>query len=546
MLKALVRKEFLRLLSSLNAKKTRKKNNQQVKQNPAGMIVLWIFVFFSLAMAFSGVCHMLGDALIQLSFDWLYYAIIGILGFVLSIIGNGFMASSMLFKAKDNSLLLSMPIPASYILGSRTLVIFILSIVYAIIPLAPAMVVRAMYINDGFAMPKTQILNGLVMILLSAFVTTAVSIWLGWLISIISNHTKHKSLVTVILSISFLSIYYYFNFNSQKYLKILVENSMAIGEKMQSLGILWPIYQFGHSMAGESKALMLFALFTVVFFALTYYVVSKSFVKIATTTENTADFKYEAEKQANVEMLSSKKTLLRKELKKFLSSPTYMMNCGLGLLFIIAAAVMLFIKRGSIDTVFNTFQSMGMSNDIPVICTAVVLMTGSMNTISSPSVSLEGKSLWILKSLPIKTDDIFYAKTYLGVYMGAVPTLILDISLLFVLKIEGSDMVILTVTSLIYILLISKLGLILNLKYPKFDWTSEAIPIKQSLPVVLIMFCGWIFAAGYFALYNFVLKDMINSYTYMGIMLVVIALCTKLCDKWLATRGKEIFESYEA
>jgi len=544
MLKVLVQKEFKRLISFLSTKKSRKNSQNKVtKVNPIGMIILWAFVFLSIAMAFMGVCAMLGNALIPVGFDWLYYAIVGILGFVLSIVGNGFMASSMLFKAKDNALLLSMPIKPATILASRLVVLAILSVIYAMIPLVPALLIRVSY-DD---MPVSQWINGIILIILSAVVTTAVSIWLGWIIAFISNHTKHKSLVTVVLSLTFLTVYYYFNFNSQKYLKILVENSMAIGEKMQSLGFLWPIYQFGHAMAGESKALLLFAVFAVAFFAVTYYVVSKSFIKIATTTGKTLNVKYEADKQAKVEMLSSKKTLLKKELKKFLSSPTYMMNSGLGLLFLVAAAIMLFIKKDSIGTVFAALESSGMGTEIiPIICTAVIMLMNSMNLISAPSISLEGKNLWILKSMPIDTGDIFYAKTYLGFYLAIVPTLLFSISMAYVIQLDSSVMVLFVISALIHLLDVSKLGLMLNLKYPKFDWTSEAVPIKQSLPIVILMFGGWAMAAIYFAIYNFIFKNMLNITSYMTIMLVLLALLSKVCDKWLQTKGKSLFESYEA
>ncbi len=45
-----------------------------------------------------------------------------------------------------------------------------------------------------------------------------------------------------------------------------------------------------------------------------------------------------------------------------------------------------------------------------VACAAAVCMTAAMNDIVVPSVSLEGKNIWLIQSLPVKTRDILNAK----------------------------------------------------------------------------------------------------------------------------------------
>ena len=40
--------------------------------------------------------------------------------------------------------------------------------------------------------------------------------------------------------------------------------------------------------------------------------------------------------------------LLRKEMKRFLGSPVYLLNCGLGIVFILAAAVFLLVRAGAV------------------------------------------------------------------------------------------------------------------------------------------------------------------------------------------------------
>lgn len=136
---------------------------------------------------------------------------------------------------------------------------------------------------------------------------------------------------------------------------------------------------------------------TAVIFLVVYTVLEKSFVKIATVNKITGKAKYKGKK---LKRSSVDSALLKKELRRFLGSPTYMLNCGLGLVIITIAAIVLLIKSN--DAVYMMSEIFGANKEIlPLIITAAVCMISSMNDISAPSVSLEGKNLWLLQVLPV-------------------------------------------------------------------------------------------------------------------------------------------------
>ena len=72
----------------------------------------------------------------------MYFGLASIISMMLGFIGSVTMTQSQLYDAKDNELLLSMPIPPSYILGSRMLVIFLMSVLFSCVPLIPAFCVE--------------------------------------------------------------------------------------------------------------------------------------------------------------------------------------------------------------------------------------------------------------------------------------------------------------------------------------------------------------------------------------------------------------------
>lgn len=60
--------------------------------------------------------------------DWLYFALMGLLAILLGSFGSVFNTYSGLYLAKDNDLLLSMPIPVNAIMGARLLSVYLLGL----------------------------------------------------------------------------------------------------------------------------------------------------------------------------------------------------------------------------------------------------------------------------------------------------------------------------------------------------------------------------------------------------------------------------------
>jgi len=547
MLKALIKKDFKKFFAAMTTKNGRKNRKGKIKTGKGsviGMIILWVIVFASLGMAFMGMGAMFADALIPAGLPWLFFALIGITGFLLSVIGNGFSAYSNLFKAKDNELLLSMPIPEGYILFSRMSTIFVMSIVYSAVYLIPSAI--TFY---GFEEYRTPLvfLSCIVLILANAFLVTGISALIGWLIAAISRHIKNKSAATTVFTLVFLGAYYYIYFNIQKYLGKLLEAGIAVSESIRTSVFTWPLYQFGLAASGDMKALGLYSLFCIIIFVAVYRILSVSFNKIVTSSEKKQSYTYEEEKQEQVELQSPKKALVRKELARFTSSPTYMINCGLGIIILIAASVMLFIKKDMIKEMLISLEALDLGFDvrsyIPLICTAVMIFGISSIDITAPSISLEGKNLWILRAMPVKTGDVFYAKEMLQYYMSVPPMAILFISILIVFKLDYSSSIYILICSALYLELHAMMGLVFNLKFPKLDWSNEAEPVKQSLSVMFSLFGGWILVASLGALYWFVLKNTVEPDDYLLVILVVFAVLVRMVQKWLRTKGTEIFEA---
>ena len=128
-------------------------------------------------------------------------------------------------------------------------------------------------------------------------------------------------------------------------------------------------------------------------------------------------------------------------------------------------------------------------------------MLTTMTDITAPSVSLEGKSIWLLQSLPVSPWRVLKAKIKLHLILTLIPMYILTVCVLSVCapSFEYVILIPLTVTAFAVVMALS--GLCLNLKSPNLGWKNETVPIKQSLSVTVALFGGWAVVIAFGALY---------------------------------------------
>ena len=122
-----------------------------------------------------------------------------------------------------------------------------------------------------------------------------------------------------------------------------------------------------------------------------------------------------------------------------------------------------------------------------------------MNT-TSTSVSMEGKEWWILKSLPLPPKMILDSKLCFNLLLIAPFYLISQVFLGIALRGVAVEIFWSVIIMTLFILCSCVGGLTANLKFPKMEWDSEVVVVKQSassavggLPGTLgALFCGGI------------------------------------------------------
>ena len=529
MLKVLVKKQLSEVFRSYfyDAKKN--------KMRSKWAIAAW-FVFFIVIMAgmlggmFTALSLTLCDSLSSAGMGWLYFLLLSGIAIVMGAFGSVFNTYSSLYLGKDNDLLLSLPIPVNTIIAARLINVYLLGAMYSATALLPALAVD--WIVNGLS--AARVICGIGLFLIVTVIVLLLSCVLGWVVAKNSVKLKNKSFLTVLIALLFIGAYYFFYFKANDLIRDIILNAGIYGERIK--GAAWALYQFGRIGEGSWAALGVCAAAAALLFALVWTALSRSFIKIATAGGKTGKIKYT---EKTVRQKTAFGALLQKEFSRFTSSPNYMLNCGLGVLLIPACGVLLLIKGREICDAINMLLSARPGSTEVVLCTMLCALS-SMNDMAAPSVSLEGKSLWILQSLPVAPKTVLHAKASVQLILAGRPMLFASVCAVAVCNASLPVRLPLVSTPLLCVAFSALFGTAIGVKMPILHWTSELAPIKQGGAVAISLFGGWAVCLVLAGLY-LVIGYKIGAALYLLIWSLLFAAASLLILRWINTKGSAAF-----
>ncbi len=531
MLKLLIKKQMTEVFRSYfyDAKKG--------KARTKGSSILFFALFFLLMVGVIGgmvtmLCVSICGSLAAANVGWLYFLILGMIAVLFGTLGSVFNTFSTLYLAKDNDLLFSLPIPPRTVMTARLMTVLLLSLMYTLVVSLPAVIVY-------WCMARVTVMTvvgGLVWSAMISLFVLALSCALGWVVARISLRLKNRSILTVLIALVCLGLYYFVYFKAQSLVRKLVENAVIYGEKIR--GAAYSLYIFGRAGEGGWWELLVFSGVVLALLALCIWLISKSFMKIVTATSAAPKAKY---REKTAKQRSAFGALLHKEVARFTSSSVYMLNCGLGLLFIPAIGIFLLILGEDTVTMLEGFLWERPGSLAVIFCAAFTFCLSMVDT-TAPSVSLEGKNLWVSRSLPVPTWKILRAKLILQLRLSLLPSLFTAVVAAVMIHGNVALKVLTVLVCLLNVQLFALFGLFAGIRFANLQWTSEMIPVKQGAAVTMTILGGFGVAAVLAGLY-FLTGWRIGAVSYLGLCMVLqLALCVLLYF-WLKKIGVERFEA---
>ena len=479
MLTVLLKKQWMEMTASL--RRSSVTGRVRTGWKAAAFLVLAacvaLLVMGSVGALAALICQPLSDA----GLDWLYFALMGAGALLAGVMGGGFTAYGILYCARDNEQLLALPIPPGLILAARMASVWLLGAGYLAVILLPA---YAVYFALG-ARPAAAALALLPVTALLACLTLAGSCLVGWLAAVAGSRiTRYKA----VLSLFYAALILVLAFGSQ----------FAVGK-----GMLWlmthldqaasglradaqALYLLGRASLGDLPALGILAAVSLGAAGAAWLALRRSYLRIMTTRRGGPRAVYQ-EKPARAH--SVRAALLARELRRLAGCTSYMVNGLLGSLLLAAAAVAAVWKAGLLRGALALLP--GPAALGPALACVSVCSLASMNLLTPPSVSLEGGTLWLIRSLPVSPWQALRAKLDLHMALTLPPALAAAVCLLWAVGSGPAGALLALAAVWLYTLLSGALGLVLGLKLPNLHWTSETAAVKQSAAPVLALFANW-------------------------------------------------------
>lgn len=442
-----------------------------------------------------------------------------------------FTKASMPSKSTDENLLLSLPIKKSTIVTSKVLYHYLFDMSLIALTMIPT------YVVYSYMVPGANfliVLRGILIVLLLPLLVDGISTMLGYLIGLITRGYRFgkvlQSIIVVIVLVFFMAGYYGIMLMSEN-------NALSTNPFFQNFPLVKWIINF--SLMNESGiiSILYLSLLCIFIFIIGVMIQARQLGK---------ERHFIKSKKRSLDFRESKVSLclFKKELSYYFSIPIYVINTLLfGIFAIIMSCVIGVMGK---ESILNLIQQAEMN--IPnidkmlgfLIILIIGVMIGTLCT-TAPSISLEGKKIWILKAHPVSEMSIFFSKIFVNVVISSVCSLISSIALGFALGFEYFIFIL-----IVYILISfmsSMIGILGNLFFPNFNWDNEQVPIKQGISVLIGLGFGFLgvvipFGIGLALVLNG-MKDIIVLMILIGLYIIIdlIIYCI------LKTKGVKLFKN---
>lgn len=460
----------VQLCNAMHMDRWREKNSGK-RLRFAGLGILYLAV----AALLLWYCYMIAFGLGAVGLARLIPLYAMTLGSLVTVFFTFLKAGGMLFGCRDYDLLAALPVPTGVLIGSRFAVMYLFNTVFSAGVMA-AMGAAYLPYAKGALSWGFWILGAL----LASLIPTTLASVAAALVAAIASRFRYSNLVTILLSLALTFGVLGLSMQAGSLEGELSAASIkAVGDHMA--GILTRLYPpaawFGRAVhEGSPAAFGAFAGVSAVLYLLFAVVLSRFYQSIQNGLVG-----HGASKSYRMGRLKGRCALMalyQKEWKAFLSSPTYVLNMGIGVLMAVgASAALCFLGPESLMGMTNV---PGLENYFSRILLYIPVVILPMGNTACVSLSLEGKQLWLLQSSPVRLTDVFLSKILVNLTLGLPGAVLCSIFLWIGTGPAAADGLVMLLLAVLVVCMVSVGGVWMNLRFPLYEWESQAQVVKRS------------------------------------------------------------------
>ncbi len=437
----------------------------------------------------------------------------------------------VLFKFKDYEIVYAMPIKPSVIMSSKMIMLYLVNFLFGFVTFIAPTIVYIERVGGG----ATDILLSVVVALFLPLIPIVTASLVGMGISYLASRTRFKNLLSIVGIVGFCGVMILFFTNSISGISTDIQGLLqSVISAIQTW--YYPGYMLAQSIAnGDILSLVVGAGISLAVFILFVLLFSKFFTTI--NTKLTQTHRRKSYKLGEVRSSSPFMALYKRELKNYFSISIYVFNTAFSAAFtVILGFAVLFTGA---DMIAGMFELPEISGLMPQVITVVLCFLMTVSPTTSSTISLEGSRLWILQSLPVNAISIFRSKIAVNLTLNLPAVIFSAVGVGLRIGMGISDILLLISLPTVALLYMSYMGLVINLHFPKLDWTSEAYVVKQSMSSFLTVIIGMASVA--IPTIIFVLLGNVDFAVFVSVVAVIFILLTVCLDILLRVSGRKLF-----
>lgn len=397
---------------------------------------------------------------------------------ILVLITTMFKVKGTLFGFRDYDMVMALPVSTGAIVASRLIIFYALNFVFVLIMMVPMIIAYGILAQPG----ALFYIYSIVGILFVPLLPIAIASVIGTLIAYLSSKLRYSNIINIVFYLLLMVGIMGLSFTMENDSQELVNMSKALTDRINRVYPLAKMYTL--AVTGyDIYSFLMFLLLQGISFVLFVVVVRGVFKKLNTlimTGRARSNYRI-----GELKTSSPLKALYIKELKRYFASPLYVLNTGIGVVFLTLGAVALFFV--DLEQILGGGQE---QLSVMAVITVFTIFCINMTSTTMASISLEGKNLWIVKSMPVDSKTIFLAK--IAVNLTVLSPVLIDVVLLgLAIKPEAIQLILITLIALVCSVYVSFFGLLMNLLMPNLNWSSEVVVVKQSVASLVTVFAGF-------------------------------------------------------
>ena len=385
-----------------------------------------------------------------------------------------FYSNGILFGSRDIETLLSLPLKNSDIISSKFMFMYLLNFLIGFMFMLPGGIV---WVLNG-SLNVLQIILYFTSMIFVPLIPMCIAACMGMIVVAVSSYFNRKNVIALILSFVMIGIIGYIAVSAMKSGN---EDSIEIMLSKQ-ITALYPISGLfvQHTNFPMYIGMGLFIAFSTAVFYIFVKIFAMKYGLLNTLAKTTSRY---SDNKTSYNRKSIFLALYKNEMGRFLSSYMAVLNAGLGVILLCVFSIFLLF-----NSVEQIGESSGIENINEYLSNFGPLFIASMLSLSCPAasaISLEGKNIWILQSSPVKVKTILNSKIAVNLTLHLIGYMISIFAFTLKLDMNFIQVINLIIVPICYSIFITVIGISLNKKYPNYEWESEMMVVKQSMPVIV-------------------------------------------------------------